>query len=376
MTETRFTWRWLLVIALVGIVMGTIIGLIAGWIVFPNIGASSVSGLSVSAQNDYIVLVANTYAYDQDLARAKQRLNLLQDNDIKERVERLAKSLGARKDASAANVADLAVALGSADSSLQVMAQSVSSDVGSDPNSAEPTKVARSDADAQATAESEATPTEQSSEPTVEPTKKKTKKPTEAAPTEAPAEPTTTPKPQAPKATAAPTATPPPAAAPVTTQFIPDFPGGWWGGINFVPASVSAGQEYWHLKWALFCDVDDQRNNCPSLPGGGMDHSIYVAVVNPDGSCADAQVKHETNTGDTTPLEQKDVPYAWHQYACNKDFEWNMYGEGNDIWIDGLPSDRLNGMCLCNVVPPPGTTGILQGHAHVRYFLVFQRTTR
>ncbi len=79
MTETRFTWRWLLVIAFVGIFMGLFIGLLAGWIVFPNIGGSSVSGLSTSAQSDYIVLVANTYVYDQDLARAKQRLNLLQD---------------------------------------------------------------------------------------------------------------------------------------------------------------------------------------------------------------------------------------------------------------------------------------------------------
>jgi hypothetical protein len=110
------------------------------------------------------------------------------------------------------------------------------------------------------------------------------------------------------------------------------------------------------------------------LPGGGMDHSIYVSVLNPDGSCSDAKINHVTNTGDTTPLEQKVAPYPWS--SCDHDYEWNMYGEGNDIWIDGLPSDRLNGMCLCNKTPPPGTTGILQGHAHVRYFLIFQKTTR
>lgn len=376
MTETRFTWRWLLVIALVGIFMGLSIGLIAGWIVFPNIGGSNVAGLSTSAQSDYIVLVANTYAYDQDLARAKQRLNLLQDKDIKTRIERLAKSLAARKDTSSANVADLAVALGSADSSLMVMAQGVGSDT-ADNSSEEPTKIARSDAGDNVQPTEAPQPTDASAqEPTAKPTKQK-KKPTdvptaEPKPTEAaPAEPTAVPATKAPAPTEAPTAAPSSAGAP--PEWAPEYPAQWWDGVQYVPANVAPGQQYWRLKSALYCDVLDKRNNCESLPGGGMDHSIYVAVVNEDGSCADATVKHQTNTGDTTPLELKDAPYPWS--TCNKDYEWNMYGEGNDVWIDGLPSDRLNGMCLCNKTPPPGG-GILQGHAHVRYFLIFQKTTR
>src|ERR1700720_964576 len=104
MTETRFTWRWLLVIALVGIFMGLAVGLAAGWILFPNIGGSNVAGLSASAQNDYFALVANTYAYDQDIKRAQERLGQLQDKDIKTRVARLAQSFAVRKDPSAANL--------------------------------------------------------------------------------------------------------------------------------------------------------------------------------------------------------------------------------------------------------------------------------
>lgn len=371
MTETRFTWRWLLVIALVGIFMGLAVGLAAGWIIFPNIGGSNVAGLSASAQNDYIILVANTFAYDRDSVAAKRRLDQLQDKDIKTRVERLAKSLGARKDASAANVADLAVELGSDDTSLQIMAEQVINTNDSTNNSAEPTKVARGSSDSLPAQE----PTSEPQEPTAKPTKPKKTKPTQE-PTSAP-EPTDAPTKAAPKPTAVPKPTEPPTAPPpapaLQPEWAPEYPAQWWDGVQFVPAQVAPGQEYWRLKSALYCDVLDKRNNCEGLPGGGNDHSIYVAVINADGSCSDGQVKHQTNTGDTTALEKKDAPYPWS--SCNFDYEWNMYGEGNDVWIDGLPSDRLNGMCLCNKTPPPGG-GILQGHAHVRYFLVFQKTVR
>ena len=384
MTETRFTWRWLLVIAFVGIFMGLFIGLLAGWIVFPNIGGSSVSGLSTSAQSDYIVLVANTYVYDQDLARAKQRLNLLQDKDVKTRVERLAKSLAARKDASAANVADLAVALGSEDSALLVMAAGVGSDVSGNPVSDEPTKIARGDS-AQAT-EAPA-PTDENAQPTAEPTKKK-KKPTAeptAAPkaTEAPAEPTAIPATRAPKATDAPTATPPPAAAPVTTEFIPPYPAGWWNAVKFISAQVSPGQQYYRLKYARYCDwaPDDKHETCPNFPAGGMGHSIYIMVVDESGNCIETDVNDILNDGSKHPLTPdmlKKIEFPWNPYgfACDKDYEKEMYGEGNDISVPGLPSDTITQLQLCATNPPPGYNPPPCGRAHVRYFLIFQRATR
>ncbi|OQY82959.1 MAG: hypothetical protein B6D41_17600 [Chloroflexi bacterium UTCFX4] len=385
MTETRFTWRWLLVIALVGIGMGLTLGLLAGWLVFPNIGGSNVSGLSVTAQSDYIVLVANTYAYDQDLTRAKQRLNLLHDQDITTRLERLAKSLAARKDASAANVADLAVALGSEDSSLQVMAANVGGDTTDDPANVEPTKIARSDADAQGI---EPTPTEQAAvEPTVKPTKQRKNKatatPAEPQATAAPEEPTAPPATKAPKSTAEPTATPAPVAAPVTTEFTPPYPAGWWNAIKFIPAQVSPGQQYFHLKYARYCDwaPNDNYETCPGFPAGGMGHSIYIMVVDENGNCITTDVNDILNDGSKHPLTPdmlKKIEFPWNPYgyACDKDYEKEMYGEGNDISVPGLPSDTITQLQLCATNPPAGLNPPPCGRAHVRYFLIFQRTTR
>jgi hypothetical protein len=356
MTETRFTWQWLIIVAALGVVVGMVFGLIVGWIVLPVASSAvDVSALNATAQNDYIVLVANSFAYDDDLPHAKERLGLLKDTNINSRVEKLAKALATRQDPNAANLADLAVALGSKDSSLQVLAASIAKNPGGSP-----TKFAQVDL--------APTPTPQPSPlPTVTP-------PPSATPTLPPA-PTKVSQAVASKNTPKPAATAVPQAAPaLLPDFKPSYPNQWWKGVNFVPANVAAGQQYWRLKSALYCDVLDERNNCRDLPGGVMDHTIYVSMLNPDGSCASATVKHETNTGDTTPLEQKNVLYAWNSCA-SPDYEWNMYGEGNDIWVDGLPSDRINGLCLCNRTPPPGG-GILQGHAHVRYFLTFQLTTR
>lgn len=386
MTETRFTWRWLLVIAFVGIVMGIAVGLFAGWVVFPVIGSSNVAGLSVSAQNDYIVLVANTYAYDQDLTRAKQRLNQLQDKDIKTRVERLAKSLGARKDAAAANVADLAVALGSDDASLMVLAQSVTSDNVSDPNSAEPTKIARTDNRADISPTEVTEPSASSDEATATPTRKRNKKPTpttKAQATDAPAAPTEIPATNAPKPTAPPTATPPPAAAPVTTEFIPEFPAKWWDAVKFIPAQVNPGQQYWHLKYARYCDwaPNDNFETCPGFPAGGMGHSIYIMTVDEAGNCITTEVNDILNDGSKHPLTPdmlKKIEFPWNPYGfkCDQDYEKEMYGEGNSISVPGLPSDTITELQLCAKSPPAGHNPPPCGRAHVRYFLIFQRATR
>ncbi len=403
MTETRFTWRWLLVIALVGIVMGLGIGLAAGWIIFPNIGGSNVAGLSATAQNDYIVLVANTYAYDQDLPKAKQRLAQLADKDLKTRVERLAKTLAARKDPSAANVADLAVALGSESSDLQELALVAANDGwGADAgtvNEVEPTKIARSDTKSNVSVEKTATapaePTDKKPRParqtqTAAAAGKPTKK---AQPTpEATKEPEATNAPEptqaAPKPTAVPKPTdiPPtavPQAAPVTTEFIPPYPAGWWNAIKFIPAQVAPGQQYYRLRYARYCDwaPNDNYETCPNFPAGGMGHSIYIMVVDEAGGCITTDVNDILNDGSKHPLTPdmlKRIEFPWNPYgfACDQDYEKEMYGEGNDISVPGLPSDTITQLQLCATNPPDGLNPPPCGKAHVRYFLIFQRTTR
>ncbi len=373
MTDTRFTWRWLFVFAAAGVVIGLVLGLLAGWAV--PLGGSApvdVSALSASAQNDYIVLVANSYAFDDDLPHAKQRLDLLKDSNIKARVEKLAKALNTRQDSYAANVADLAVALGSTDAALKVLAAQVTNNAGGEP-SGEPTKVARVEDPPTATPKPTkaatakvATDTPAATEPSAEPTDTPAK-PTKAAATAAPKN-TVAPQPQ-------PTNPPAPAAA-LQPEWKPGLDQ-WWSGVKFVPASVAAGQQYWRLKSATFCDVPpagapSSTDTCPGMPGGPMDHTIYIGVLDAGGNCAqNISVKHLTNTGDTTPAEQKNAIYPWN--SCNVDYEWNMYGEGNDIWIEGngLPSDRLNGMVMNS--PQLNWSS---NKAHVRYFLVFQLTTR
>lgn len=409
MTETRFTWRWLLVIAVVGIGMGLFVGLAAGWLIAPNFTGSNPAGLSASAQNDYIVLVANTYSYDQDLARARQRLSQLQDKDISARVERLAKALAARNDVSAANVADLAVALGSESTELLPLAEIAASDGwGADTaffEEAEPTKVARvEDQNTISQPATQAQPTEtplsnDNSAP-VEPTKFKPQQATKQAkmamtataeaqaaalpaatavptdpPVAPPAEPAATAVPQPPPPTAEPTAAAP-APAPVTTEFTPGFPSGWYSTVSFIPANVAPGQKYWRLKSALYCDRPPEGENqtndtCPGYPGGENDHTIYASAIDENGNCVDVVAKNYTNLGETFDMERKDVIYPWN--SCNVDYEKNMNGEGNDIWIEaeGLPSDRINGL----VMNSPRFNWS-ENKLHVRYFLVFQRTTR
>lgn len=361
MTETRFTWQWLFAVAAIGMFIGLLFGLVVGWVALPVAGSGvDVSSLNAGAQNDYIILVANTFAYDGDLAKAKDRLTLLKDSKIASRVEILAKALNTRQDPSAANVADLAVQLGSTDSALQVLAASETNNPGT-----EPTKYAQVDVQPSSTPEPTEVSTlapEATEAPTDEPTLAPTKKSITAAPKN-------TAKPAPPVPT-----NPPQQAAALFPEFKPGFPDSWPKNISFTPANVAPGQQYWHLTKATFCDVPPTNapkgyDSCPGFPGGETDHTIYVAVTNADGSCATATVKHQINTGESPALEQKHVAYPWN--SCDTDYEWAMYGEGNDIWIDGLPSDRMGSLVMNS--PQLNWSG---NRAHVRYFLLFQMTTR
>ncbi len=372
MTETRFTWRWLFVVAALGLVCGVVLGLGAGWI-FP-ISSSSVdaSALSPNAQNDYIVLVANSYAYDGDLDLAKQRLALLKDSNIKARVERLAKSLSTKKDPDAVNVADLAVGLGSIDSALKVLAASV---VNSGDPGGEPTKVARAQIDPTrtpkpiiaATETAAATATLQDAA-TDTPAATATKK--AAAPKN-----TNTPKPAA-------TNPPAPASPGLSPEFTPAFPAGWWNEVRYIPAQVAPGQQYWRLKYARYCDwaPNDSFDPCPGFPGGSASPGLWIMATDQSGACAsNATAKVELNDGSVQefgPDKIKTIAYPWYPGPCQTDWEKGMYGEGNNVSIEGFPSDTITNLKLCSANPPAGYNPPLCGHAHVRYFLVYQLTTR
>jgi hypothetical protein len=364
MTETRFTWQWLFVVAGIGLLVGAAFGLIFGWIVLPVAGSAvDVSALNAGAQNDYIVLVANTFAYDDDLPRAKERLTLLKDPNITVRVENLAKALNTRQDPSAANLAELAIELGSTDSSLQVLASSVVKIAGGSPTKYAQLNVAPTEAPQPTAAATD------TSAPTVTATEQPTPSATKLAQAVAAKN---TPRPAAtsqPQAASA----PPPEFQPALSQ--------WWDS-QYIPANASAGQQYWRLKFARYCDwsPDEAHNTCPGMPGGIMDHTIYVMVLDASGGCAsNPTVKVQINDGTVDEYgsdKAKTISYAWYSSPCMTDWEKEMYGEGNTVSIEGFPSDTLTNLVLCSKNHPVGVEPPPCGHAHVHYFLVFQQTTR
>ena len=160
---------------------------------------------------------------------------------------------------------------------------------------------------------------------------------------------------------------------PLLPAFTPAFPEGWFHTVNFVPASVAPGQPYWRLVSATFCDVPppgQKEKTCPDYPGEILDTIIYVAVLDENGACVEnPPLFHEINTGERFPLTPHTQTYPWT--SCATDYEWSMFGESNDFWLDGLPSDRIGGLLLNSP-----QLNWAEPRAHVRYFLIFQRATR
>ncbi len=111
-----------------------------------------------------------------------------------------------------------------------------------------------------------------------------------------------------------------------------------------------------------------------------MDHSIYIMAIDQNGACANNPTIHiDMNDGSSADYgadKAKTIAYAWYQSPCKTDWEKEMYGEGNTVSIAGAPSDKITNMVLCSKTQPAGYNPPLCGHAHVRYFVVFQLTTR
>lgn len=321
MSEVRIASRVLLIVVGVCVLVGLGIGLFIGGVLWPpQIVNVDVTDLKPSAQDELIVLIADAYAYEQDLASAQKRLAELRDKDVRVRVARLAKELARQNHTSAANVAALALALGETDAQIALIVTTLT--------------------------------------PTVTPTPAPTDTPT-PAPTLTPS---TTPT-ALPTATRVPTRTPtrrpilsptPKPAALPPTVWLPAFPAEWPSGVRYEPANVSPGQKYWRLARALYCDIRDERFDCPNLPGGSDGIGVYVLLVNGKAPLL----------LDGTPANLEDKS---NDPQCRCTYE--LFPDGRTIQVGNFPSDKIGGLALSSVKTKVPQT-------HVRYFLTFELVTR
>ena len=325
MTKLLVGSSLLFIVILIGLIGGLLVGLWVGWIAWPvQVTNVDVSDLKTSSQDEYIVLTASDYAFDQNLDRAKQRLAQLHDPKINDRLAALAKQYAQEGKPYATQVAALAVALGSTDNSIALIATTATPTITDTPTYTE-TPV----------------PTDTST-PTLTPVATKTPVP---APTR-----THTPRP-----TARPRATATPEPAPVAgTDWLPAYPAEWPGGARYQPASVAPGQKYWHLAKALYCDIKESRFDCLNLPGGGEGIGVYVILA---GGKAPLIID-----GKPANLEDKSSD---PQCQCT----YELFPDGKTIQVGNFPSDAISGLALSSV-----KTTIPQ--THVRYFLTFQLVTR
>ena len=226
----QFGTRVLVAAIFAGLLVGIVVGLFIGWIAWPvqvvNVDLVDLRG---SAQDDYILLVAKAYAFEQNLDKARERLALLNRTQIEDDVAALAATYH-ESDPEYAYLANLAVALGS--TKIKV-AQVIATPRATSPPTASPVLNGAPSPEATFT-------------PTVTPTTTVTRTATLArTPTR-----TRTPAPRA-------SATPkPPTALPIAgTNWLPAYPGEWPGGVYYTPTSVAPGQKYWHLVEAIYCDI-------------------------------------------------------------------------------------------------------------------------
>ncbi len=341
--------RRILLIVVLAILAGLGFGLIAGSLFAkPTVTLdSNAVELAPPEQEDFIIMVAEAYAGDRDLKLASDRLRRLRDGQVAARVEKLARTYAPQRDLIASRLALLAVALGSKNPELIVLSAT-----------ATPTNTATYTATTTPTDTSTATPTHT---PFYTPTFLPTPTPFFSdTPTRRPLAqvPTSSPSPT-------PTFTPAPPPPPV---WEPGDRSRWPGGVNFVPANVAAGQGYWHLVKATYCDAYDNSDprrhdlGCDEMPGGSSGTNIYVMaggasidVIKPDG----------TNVGENPSIVgDKKSP----DDICNCTYSF-VDGDYR-ISVAGAPSDAIGGFCMCSVNFGWGS------RAHVRYFLYFQYITR
>jgi hypothetical protein len=330
--ELRSELRILVVVVAIGLLGGLLVGLVLGWIVWPvQLTNIDIVDLKPSAQEDYITLTAQTFMVDKDLTRAKERLAQLHDSRINDRIVALARKLAVNGIPSASQVAALAVALGSTDPQIALIATT-------------------------------ATPTI-----TLTPTPSLTPTPTETLPPTLTLTPTPTITPtvtstRAPRPTTRPSSTPTAAPAPITTAWQPAL-SAWPGSVKFEPALVSSGQKYWRLAKAVYCDSNDDHDYCRDLPGGGVGTSTYIILINSAGArVKGVPIALTTSDGKVTIPDEKS---ASDMCNCNYSYE----SDGSQVKVNDGASDKMSGMSLYSVKAH-------LSNFHVRYFLTFQLVTR
>lgn len=319
------------------------------------------------APDDYILLVATNYRNDRDLALARERLALFRDDDIAARVSQLARAYALQKKPQAAELATLAVALGSDDQAVTLIAlgsiatpETISPPAFTGAIGVTPTVVGL----ASSTPFRTAAPTRIPFTATRKPTATSTRTQTAAAT----ATKTVTPTPSAlsmsvtstPTNTVVPSATPTltqtaTSSASVNTTWLPSDRSQWPPSMGYQPTNPAAGQQYWRLVTAVYCDYTEQRYDCPSRPGGPAGTNTYVMLIDSQGNRAEAPL---LLNGGPSGQEQK---AATDMCNCNYSFpddDWN-------IQMGSAPSDSISGLALYSV-----KFGLRQ--YHVRYFLTFQ----
>lgn len=321
------------------------------------------------APDDYILLVATTYRNDGDITLARERLALFQDEDIAARAGQLALTYIAKNKQQANELAALAVALGSGDPAVSLIAQSPTETSGKSPPvlsvslGAAPTVVGLASSTPSRTATSTRIPFTPTRKPSATSTRTLTALPSATRTFTPTISVTPTLTLSTPTVTATPSTTPTPtttlaSSGSVNTNWLPDR-SQWPSGAPFQPANVAVGQQYWHLVRAVYCDYTEQRFDCPSLPGGPAGTNTYVMLIDSRGNRTEAPL---LLNGAPSGQEQKS---AADMCNCNYSFPDDEWA----IQIGGAPSDTISGLALYSV-----KFGLRQ--YHVRYFLTFQLLTK
>lgn len=89
MKENRGSWY-----LLTGLVLGLVAGLVYGWVVQPPVSQdTSPSSLKANYKDVHRLLIAKAYDANEDIVRARARLELLGDEDVQQVLEQQAQQV-------------------------------------------------------------------------------------------------------------------------------------------------------------------------------------------------------------------------------------------------------------------------------------------
>ncbi|MEW5721339.1 MAG: hypothetical protein AB1817_22115, partial [Chloroflexota bacterium] len=145
------------------------------------------------------------------------------------------------------------------------------------------------------------------------------------------------------------------------TNWIPPL-AEWPSSAKYQDASgsVAAGQKYWRLVKAMFCDLKDKHDYCRDLPGGESGTSTYIMLIDANGARTTAPLIVTKPDGKTATPDDVGIQKSAED-MCNCNYSFPSYGWL--IQIGSAPSDKMSGLALPQ-------------NYHVRYFLTFQLVTR